>query len=66
MSWMAGSKSYGPQTCDQCGREFESPPWTCPHCGYDNVAGAERMAQIGANWKKNVRRRKRRRRLDID
>lgn len=46
---LKGTKHFGPQSCDSCGREFQvaDSQWECPHCGFDNKAGAERFAQIG-------------------
>lgn len=42
---MKGSKRFGHQSCDNCGREFvvrSSDEWDCPHCGMDNKQGTER------------------------
>ena len=50
MHRVKGAKRAGPQTCDNCSREFtvelwtfkgriaagERYDWDCPHCGYDN------------------------------
>ena len=46
---MKGSKRFGRQSCDCCGREFTAmeKKWNCPHCGFDNKQGMER-AQHGA------------------
>lgn len=49
---MKGSKRFGPQMCDSCGREYvagygredEESRWECPHCGFDNKQGTERLA----------------------
>lgn len=39
-------KRKGWNTCDACGREFNTGTgydydWTCPHCGFENQVGQE-------------------------
>ena len=46
---MKGSKRFGQQSCDHCGREFtvrSSSGWECPHCGFDNKQGVERLKMM--------------------
>lgn len=41
---LKGSKRFGIQACDACGRDFDVVPpdgWRCPRCGFDNRAGRE-------------------------
>jgi rubredoxin len=56
-----GSKRYGWQSCDNCGRDFEvvAGDWECPYCGFDNrVAGeiARHAAKIASRKAKEARR----------
>lgn len=42
---MKGSKRFGIQGCDSCGRDFnvtEASCWECPNCGFDNRQRKER------------------------
>ena len=44
-----GSKQFGVQPCDNCGRDFEAKKnkpggnWICEHCGFDNKQASERL-----------------------
>lgn len=56
-----GSKRFGRQACDACGRDFEvaNSDWDCPHCGFDNRVGKERAqhaARIGGQRSAEVAR----------